>query len=72
MEVIRKSGSAYPRRPSSVKLAGVKHELYHPRLPTLRRMDMDTAAHRLPYEHSRTTTLCGRSELTVCLIANAR
>ena len=50
----------YRERPSSVKLASVKHELYHPLLPTLRRMDMDDVAKRLPYEHSRTTTPCGR------------
>ena len=53
---------SYPRRPRSVKLAGVKHGLYHPRLPTLRRMDIDTAAHRLPLEHSRTTTFCNEGE----------
>ena len=39
-----------------VKLAAVKEGLYHPCLPTFRRMDMDTAAHRLPDEHCRTTT----------------
>lgn len=37
-------------------LASVKEGLYHPMLPTFRRMDMDTAVHRLPEEHSRTTT----------------
>lgn len=37
-------------------LASVKEGLYHPMLPTFRRMDMDTAMHRLPEEHSRTTT----------------
>ena len=46
----------------SVKLAGVKFELYHPALPTLRRMDMDTVSHRLPTEHSRTTTNCKRGQ----------
>jgi len=51
-------------RPSSVKLAGVKHELYHPRLPTLRRMDIDTTAHRLSTEHARTTTTCSRGTFT--------
>ena len=44
----------------SVKLAGVKHELYHPLLPTLRKMDMDDVAKRLPDEHSRTSTPCTR------------
>ncbi|XP_020912108.1 testis, prostate and placenta-expressed protein isoform X3 [Exaiptasia diaphana] len=37
-------------------LASVKEGLYHPMLPTFRRMDMDTAAHKLPEDHSRTTT----------------
>ena len=37
-------------------LASVKDGLYHPMLPTFRRMDMDTAIHKLPEEHSRTTT----------------
>ena len=47
--------------PSSrkVKLAAVKEGLFHPRLPTFRRMDMDTAAHKLPEEHCRTATQCG-------------
>jgi len=48
-----------PVRPNVVKLAAVKEGLYHPRLPTFRRMDMDTAAHKLPYQHCRTTTSCG-------------
>jgi len=42
-----------------VMLAAVKEGLYHPRLPTLRRMDMDTATHKLPEDHCRTTTSCG-------------
>lgn len=42
-----------------VKLAAVKEGLFHPRLPTFRRMDMDTAGHKLPDEHCRTTTGCG-------------
>ena len=50
----------YRERPSSVKLASVKHGLYHPLLPTLRRMDMDDVAKRLPQEHSRTSTPCTR------------
>ncbi|XP_065915472.1 sperm microtubule inner protein 8-like [Dysidea avara] len=40
------------------KLAGLKQGLYHPRLPTLRKMDMDTMTHKLPTEHARTTTTC--------------
>ena len=47
----------HPRfRHRSNKLASVKEGLYHPMLPTFRRMDMDTAGHKLPEEHSRTTT----------------
>ena len=42
------------------KLAGVKECLYHPRLPTFRRIDMDTIAHKLPHEHCRTTTPCSK------------
>ncbi|XP_063801892.1 sperm microtubule inner protein 8 isoform X1 [Pseudophryne corroboree] len=40
------------------KLAGVKHTLYHPRLPSLRRMEMDTVGHKLSDSHSRTSTPC--------------
>ena len=47
----------HPRfRDRSNMLASVKEGLYHPMLPTFRRMDMDTAGHKLPEEHSRTTT----------------
>lgn len=42
-----------------VQLAAVKEGLFHPKLPSFRRMDMDTAGHKLPYEHCRTTTTCG-------------
>lgn len=45
----------YPTN-SRKKLAAVKECLFHPILPTLRRMDMDTAAHKLPDEHCRTST----------------
>uniref|UniRef100_A0A803JK94 TEPP protein n=2 Tax=Xenopus tropicalis TaxID=8364 RepID=A0A803JK94_XENTR len=41
---------------SRCKLAGVKHTLYHPLQPTLRRMEMDSVAHKLSEEHSRTST----------------
>uniref|UniRef100_A0A8C5WI54 Uncharacterized protein n=1 Tax=Leptobrachium leishanense TaxID=445787 RepID=A0A8C5WI54_9ANUR len=44
------------------KLAEVKHTLYHPMLPTLRRMEMDTIAHKLSDQHSRTSTPCGQGE----------
>jgi hypothetical protein len=40
----------------SAMLASAKEGLYHPRLPTFRRMDMDTVSQKLPYEHCRTTT----------------
>ncbi|XP_046842488.1 uncharacterized protein LOC124436575 isoform X2 [Xenia sp. Carnegie-2017] len=40
----------------TVMLASAKEGLYHPRLPTFRRMDMDTVSQKLPFEHSRTTT----------------
>jgi len=42
-----------------VQLAAVKEGLFHPSLPTFRRMDMDTAGHKLPDTHCRTTTTCG-------------
>ncbi|ELU02034.1 hypothetical protein CAPTEDRAFT_167084 [Capitella teleta] len=42
-----------------VRLAAVKSGLFHPNLPSFRRMDMDTARHRLPEEHCRTSTSCG-------------
>lgn len=42
-----------------VQLAAVKEGLFHPNLPTFRRMDMDTASHRLPSEHCRTATTSG-------------
>ena len=41
------------------KLPAVKECLYHPQLPTFRRMDIDTAAHKLPDQHCRTTAQCG-------------
>ncbi|KAL5467531.1 hypothetical protein EMCRGX_G031775 [Ephydatia muelleri] len=46
------------QRPPSVRLASVKHQLYHPQLPTLRRMSMDTVLHKLTTEHSRHITSC--------------
>ena len=42
-----------------VQLAAVKTGLFHPKLPSFRRMDMDTAGHKLPDEHCRTTTTVG-------------
>ncbi len=46
----------YPSHVNTVQLAAVKEGIFHPRLPTLRRYDMDTEAQKLPSEHSRTTT----------------
>lgn len=46
-----------------VQLAAVKDGLFHPKLPSFRRMDMDTAGHKLPDEHCRTTTTCGPGNL---------
>lgn len=42
-----------------VQLAAVKTGLFHPKIPSFRRMDMDTAGHKLPDEHCRTTTSVG-------------
>ncbi|XP_037672235.1 testis, prostate and placenta-expressed protein [Choloepus didactylus] len=43
-------------------LAGVKRQLYHPALPTLRRMDMDTVKACLPDEHCQSSTYCCKDE----------
>lgn len=45
-------------------LAGVKHQLYHPALPTLRRMDMDTVKGCLSDEHSQSSTYCSKGQAT--------
>ncbi|XP_041375679.1 testis, prostate and placenta-expressed protein-like [Gigantopelta aegis] len=42
-----------------VQIAAVKDSLFHPCLPTIRRMDMDTTNQKLPDEHCRTVTSCG-------------
>ncbi|RUS71294.1 hypothetical protein EGW08_020937 [Elysia chlorotica] len=42
-----------------VQLAAVKHGMFHPDVPRLRRMDMDNAIHKLSDEHCRNTTSCG-------------
>ncbi|XP_021112640.1 testis, prostate and placenta-expressed protein isoform X3 [Heterocephalus glaber] len=44
------------------QLAGVKQQLYHPALPTLRRMDMDTSKACLSDEHCQSTTYCRKDE----------
>ena len=43
----------------TVQLSAVKTGLFHPKLPSFRRMDMDTAGNKLPDQHCRTTTSCG-------------
>ncbi|XP_042133202.1 sperm microtubule inner protein 8 isoform X2 [Peromyscus maniculatus bairdii] len=43
-------------------LAGVKHQLYHPVLPTLRRMDMDTVKGCLSDEHSQSSTYLSKDD----------
>ncbi|XP_020020234.1 sperm microtubule inner protein 8 [Castor canadensis] len=44
------------------QLASVKQQLYHPALPTLRRMDMDTVKACLSDEHCQSTTYCRKDE----------
>ncbi|XP_042528765.1 testis, prostate and placenta-expressed protein isoform X2 [Dipodomys spectabilis] len=44
------------------QLAGVKHQLYHPALPTLRRMDMDSVKACLPDTHCQSSTYCSKDE----------
>uniref|UniRef100_A0A8C3RXY1 Testis, prostate and placenta expressed n=1 Tax=Chelydra serpentina TaxID=8475 RepID=A0A8C3RXY1_CHESE len=51
-----------PLDPRNTMLAGVKDRLFHPDLPTLRRMDMDSAGNKLPDEHSRTITACTKED----------
>jgi hypothetical protein len=44
------------------QLASVKQQLYHPALPTLRRMDMDTVKACLSDEHCQSTTYCRKGQ----------
>ncbi|KAM8773792.1 sperm microtubule inner protein 8 isoform 1-T1 [Rhynchonycteris naso] len=44
------------------QLAGVKQQLYHPALPSLRRMDMDSVRACLPDEHCQSTTYCCKDD----------
>lgn len=48
----------------SVKLAAVKEGIFHPRLPSYRRMDMDTANSKLAEDHCRTSTSCSPGMIT--------
>ncbi|XP_021076366.1 testis, prostate and placenta-expressed protein isoform X3 [Mus pahari] len=43
-------------------LAGVKHQLYHPALPSLRRMDMDTVKGCLSDEHCQSSTYFSKDD----------
>ncbi|XP_036997367.1 testis, prostate and placenta-expressed protein [Artibeus jamaicensis] len=44
------------------QLAGVKQQLYHPALPSLRRMDMDSVRACLSEEHCRSSTYCRKDD----------
>ncbi|XP_060644199.2 sperm microtubule inner protein 8 [Anolis sagrei] len=55
-------GVLIPLEPHKAQLAGVKSQIYHPALPSLRRMDMDTMANRLTDQHARTTTYCSKDD----------
>lgn len=46
------------------QLAGVKQQLYHPALPSLRRMDMDSVRACLSDEHCQSTTYCRKGPAT--------
>lgn len=46
----------------SKKLASVKHCMYHPELPSIRRMDRNDNCNMLPNQHSRTTTKLEKSD----------
>ncbi|XP_016062060.1 PREDICTED: testis, prostate and placenta-expressed protein [Miniopterus natalensis] len=44
------------------QLAGVKQQIYHPALPSLRRMDMDSVRACLSDEHCQSTTYCRKAD----------
>ncbi|XP_036753695.2 testis, prostate and placenta-expressed protein isoform X1 [Manis pentadactyla] len=44
------------------QLAGVKQQLYHPALPSLRRMDMDSVRACLSHEHCQSSTYCCKDD----------
>ncbi|XP_068943693.1 sperm microtubule inner protein 8 [Petaurus breviceps papuanus] len=52
----------FPIPPKKNMLPGVKQQLYHPYLPTLRRMDMDTVIAKLPDEHCQSSTFCSKGD----------
>lgn len=53
------------------RLTAVKEMLYNPRLPTLRRMDMDEVLGKLTDDHSRHSTPCSKGDL-LCLVGIER
>ncbi|XP_044515291.1 testis, prostate and placenta-expressed protein [Gracilinanus agilis] len=54
----------FPVIPQKNMLPGVKQQLYHPYLPTLRRMDMDSVIGKLPEQHCRSSTYCNKDDFT--------
>ncbi|XP_027713711.1 testis, prostate and placenta-expressed protein [Vombatus ursinus] len=52
----------FPTPPRRNMLPGVKQQLYHPYLPTLRQMDMDTVMAKLPDEHCQSSTYCCKGD----------
>ncbi|XP_078005465.1 sperm microtubule inner protein 8 isoform X2 [Phascolarctos cinereus] len=52
----------FPTPPRRNMLPGVKQQLYHPYLPTLRQMDMDTVIAKLPDEHCQSSTYCCKGD----------
>lgn len=54
----------YPVDQRLHKLAGVKQALYHPALPTFRRMHRHDMLHKLPDEHCRTTTALTKDDFS--------
>ncbi|XP_020912106.1 testis, prostate and placenta-expressed protein isoform X1 [Exaiptasia diaphana] len=53
---VRPHGTDYNYTPSRRMLVAVKEGMMHAKLPTYRRMDMDTFLRKLPIEHCRTST----------------
>lgn len=56
----------------SLKLAGVKHDVFNPRLPKIRQMDRDSNMHLLSDEHCRTSTTLGSGESSAIPIESER
>ncbi|XP_072492784.1 sperm microtubule inner protein 8 isoform X2 [Notamacropus eugenii] len=52
----------FPIPPKRNMLPGVKQQLYHPLLPTLRRMDMDSIIGKLPDMHCQSSTYCTKDD----------